>query len=271
MRYFKIEKHLKINGLLVILWMLLAGNAFAAGPGIEVVNYYAMILHWAGIHDHHVVHEWLPTIAAVVTLLIITGIGLVYRAKVLASSDDVRPEHRFGIRTFVEGILDFVYSLGEDIIGANEVKNFFGLLTGLFLFIFISNLSGLVPGFPPATESLNTNLAMGLVVFLMYNIAGIKEHGKSYVKQFLGPIWWLAPLLVGIELVAHLARPVSLSLRLYGNIFGDHLVMSVFTGLTYIVLPAFLLFFGLLVAIVQSFVFTLLSSIYISMAISHDH
>jgi len=256
---------------LILLGTVVSERLFAAGPGITVVNYYAMVLHWAGVHDDHMVHEWVPTLAALVTLLIITLIGLAYRSKVSASANDVRPEHSFGLRTFVEGILDFVYALGEDIIGKAEVRAFFGLLVSLFLFIFISNLSGLVPGFPPATESLNTNLAMGLVVFIMYNIAGIKEHGASYVKQFLGPIWWLAPLLVGIELVAHLARPVSLSLRLYGNIFGDHLVMSVFTGLTYVILPAFLLFFGLLVATVQSFVFTLLSSIYISMAISHDH
>jgi F-type H+-transporting ATPase subunit a len=109
------------------------------------------------------------------------------------------------------------------------------------------------------------------VVFVTYNYAGIKEHGTHYIKQFLGPVVFLMPLMFLIETVAHLARPVSLSLRLLGNIFGDHLVLSVFTGLTYVILPSFLLFFGLLVASIQSFVFTLLSSIYISLAISHDH
>ena len=144
-------------------------------------------------------------------------------------------------------------------------------MCGLFLFILVSNLTGLVPGFVPSTESINTNLAMGLMVYVIYNLAGIKEHGWAYVKQFLGPVWWLAPLFFCIEFISHLARPMSLSLRLYGNIFGDHLVLSVFTGLTWLVLPAFLLFFGLLVAVLQSFVFTLLTGIYLSLALSHDH
>src|SRR5690606_6463329 len=138
-------------------------------------------------------------------------------------------------------------------------------------FIFFSNLSGLVPGFPPASESINTNLAMALVVFIIYQVAGLREHGPGYIKQFLGPIVWLSWLILPIELISHLARPVSLSLRLYGHIFGEHLVLSVFTGLTCLLVPAALLFFGVLVAFLQSFVFTLLSSIYISMAVSHDH
>lgn len=256
---------------------LFASNAYASGA-VKIISYYEMILHSLGLHEH-AIEEWFPVLAALLTFFLTVIIGLCYSSAVKRAADPAIPSPRFSIRTFVEGILEFVYSLARDVIGEREASRFFPILAGLFLFILVSNLTGLVPGFPPATESINTNLVLGLVVFIIYNVAGIKEHGPSYVKQFIGPVGGLnaaLALLLGlifilIETIAHAARPLSLSLRLYGNIFGDHLVLSVFTGITKLVVPAFLLFFGLLVACIQSFVFTLLSSIYISMAISHDH
>ena len=120
---------------------------------------------------------------------------------------------------------------------------------------------------------------MGLIVFVWYNYAGVKEHGLGpYIKHFSGPtikipvLGLLLPILIfAIEISSHRFRPVSLSLRLMGNIFGDHMLLSVFTGMVYLLVPSLLMFFGLLVSMVQSFVFTLLSAIYISMAVSHDH
>ncbi len=247
-----------------------SSKAFAAGGGVTLINYYHIVLHSLGL-DEHAIGEWQAVAGGLFSLLVITLIGLLYKSSVAKAAEQTTPDGRFSIRSIVDSILEFICNLGRNLIGQEEAKPFFPLLCGLFIFIFISNLSGLIPGFVPATESINTNLALAFVVFVVYQIAGIKEHGASYVKQFLGPVAFLMPLMLIIELVAHLARPLSLSLRLYGNIFGDHLVLSVFTGLTYLVLPAFLLFFGLLVASLQSFVFTLLSSIYISMAISHDH
>lgn len=268
----KLVNHLQ-KALAAIAALAGSSAAFAAGsgPALEFINFYAIILNALGVHDSHAVHDWIPVLGGLFTLSVLTGVGLVFKSSIERAGDEVRPEDRFSLRTFVEMVLDFVYGLAVDVIGKGQARSFFTLLASLFLFIFVSNLSGLAPGFPPATESLNTNLAMGFVVFFVYNLAGLKEHGPGYFKHFFGPVWWLAPLLFIIELISHLVRPLSLSLRLYGNIFGDHLVVSVFTGLTYLVVPAFLLFFGLLVASIQSFVFTLLSSIYISMAVSHDH
>ena len=106
-------------------------------------------------------------------------------------------------------------------------------------------MTGLVPGFLPATDSFSTNLVLGIFAFLVFNVAGIKEHGFiGYLKIYAGPLLPLMPLIFFIEMIGAFARPVSLALRLYGNIFGDHLVLSVFTGLTYLVAPALLLFFG---------------------------
>lgn len=249
---------------------LTASSALAAGgAGAEFINYYSLILERFGMDKHHA-SEWVPVIGGVVTLVLMLVIGSRYKAAVNKSKDDVVPDGKVSLRNGIEAILDFLNDLSHSVIG-HDGPRYFPILAGIFLFILVSNLTGLVPGFLPATDSINTNLALGLCIFLVYNYAGIKEHGGSYIKQFLGPVAFMMPIMLVIELVAHLARPVSLSLRLYGNIFGDHLVLSVFTGLTYLVLPAFLLFFGLLVACLQSFVFTLLSSIYISMAVSHDH
>lgn len=242
----------------------------AGGPGAEFINYYEIILsNLFGMDKHHS-HEWMAVLGGLLSLSILFIIGIRFKS-LLAKDSEGAPSNKFGLQTFVEALLDFVFDLADDVIGAKRAPSFIILIVGIFLFIFISNLTGLVPGFPPATENINTNLAIGLTVFLVYNIAGLKEHGFGYVKQFLGPVWWLAPLMICIEVISHLARPLSLSLRLYGNIFGDHLVLSVFTGLSYLILPALLLFFGLLVAMLQSFVFALLTSIYISMAVSHDH
>jgi F-type H+-transporting ATPase subunit a len=140
------------------------------------------------------------------------------------------------------------------------------------MFILVSNLGGLIPGLVPATESISSNLAMGLMVFLIYNVAGFREHGWHYIKQFTGPMLAIAPLMFVIELIGHMVRPVSLSLRLMCNVFADHLLVGIFTtNAPYVIVPSALLFFGVLVALVQSYLFTLLTSVYISMAVSHDH
>lgn len=263
-----ITKH--VRNLIITASLCGADRALAAGGGVEFINYYKVILHALGL-DEHSIHEWQAVIGGLVALLIITVVGVLYKNSVSRLGSEATPDGKFSLPSIVESILEFVTNLGRNLIGEKDAPRFYPLLCALFIFIFVSNLTGLVPGFIPSTESINTNLALAFMVFLVYQVAGIKEHGASYVKQFLGPVIFLMPLMLIIELVAHLARPLSLSLRLYGNIFGDHLVLSVFTGLTYVLLPSFLLFFGLLVASLQSFVFTLLSSIYISMAISHDH
>lgn len=244
-------------------------SAFAAGGTAHFVNYYEIVLSKLGLNAEQI-GVWSPVAAGLLSLSILTVLGLIYRGAVAASDYSAIPDGKLSIRTVIDSIIDFIVNLGQDVIG-HDYKPFLPLLCSLFMFIFVSNLLGLIPGFPPATESMSTNLAMGFTVFLVYNVAGIKANGIGYLKHFFGPVWWLAPLLLLIEVISHVVRPISLSLRLYGNIFGDHLVLSVFSGLLPLVLPALLLFFGLLVATLQSFVFTLLTSIYISVATAHDH
>ncbi len=249
-----------------LLSFLFAPTAFAAGGIPQTISYYEMVLD-----AFHANHQWVPTVGALFCTLVIIVIGLRYKAAVAASAAEVRPSGDFSMRFVIESILDFVHGIAKDNCG-HGFRKFFPFLSALFIFILTCNLSGLVPGFPPPTESMDTNVAMGIFVFLVYNIAGFKEQGAvGYFKHFLGPVAAIAPLYFAIEMVSHGSRPLSLGLRLAGNIFGDHTLLGVFTSLSYIVLPALLMFLGLLVAVVQSFVFTLLTGIYISLAISHDH
>ncbi len=251
--------------LLGILGFSSVAHASEGGGIPHTISFYGIIA------EHlHLEEMWVPTIGALFATVILLLIGFYFQSSVARDGADVAPKPSFSLRFIVEGALEFVLGIARDNCGA-AYRNFFPFLASLFLFILTCNLTGLIPGFPPATESMDTNVAMGAIVFLVYNFAGWKEHKGGYIKHFLGPVAFIAPLYFCIEIVSHLSRPLSLGLRLMGNIFGDHTLLGVFTSLSYIVLPALLMFFGLLVAVVQSFVFTLLSGIYISMAISHDH
>lgn len=123
----------------------------------------------------------------------------------------------------------------------------------------------------PATDNINTTLTLGLFIFIVYNYFGFREHGIHYLKQFMGPLLLLAPLMVIIEVISHLVRPMSLGLRLQGNMMGDHTVLGIFLDLVPYGLPIVFYGLGLFVCFMQAFVFTMLSMIYVSMAISHDH
>jgi len=256
---------MKIARIFVGLAGGLSGTAFAAGGIPHAVDYYSMILYALGQDK-----MWAPTVGAVFVLILLTLMGLYFKSSLEADGSNIEPKGTFSLRFVLEGILGFVLGIAKDNCGV-QYRSYFGFLAALFLFILTCNVTGLIPGFPPPTVSMDTNLSMGLIVFLVYNYAGVKEHGGSYIKHFAGPVILIAPLFFCIELVSHASRPLSLSLRLVGNIYGDHTLLGIFTGLSYIIFPAVLMFFGLLVAVVQSFVFTLLSGIYISMAISHDH
>ena len=239
----------------------------------EIVNWYDelyRLIAGAG-YSHHGAETFIPICGGLFTLLVCMFVGLLYSRSVNRAGSDLAPDGQFSLRTVIEMAMDVVYSICRDNLGDNW-KTYVSLLAGIFMFILVSNLGGLIPGFVPATENLSTNLALGLTVFLVYNIAGFLEHGFHYLKQFAGPMIWIAPLMFTIELISHLFRPISLSLRLMGNIFADHLMLGIFTAnAPHVVIPALLMFFGLLVCLVQSFVFTMLTGIYISLAVSHDH
>lgn len=175
-----------------------------------------------------------------------------------------------GIQNFMEVVITGIENLIEETMG-HKGKAYFPLIATFALFILVSNLIALIPGFYPPTANLNTNFALGLTVFAMTHIVGIKEHGISYIKHFLGPIPVLAPLMLIIELIGHLVRPVSLALRLFGNMYGHEIVLMIFLTLVPFLLPVPMMLMGVLVAFIQTFVFTLLAMIYIGGALEEAH
>ncbi len=148
---------------------------------------------------------------------------------------------------------------------------FFPLMATIFLFILVCNLGGIIPGFYSPTANLNTNLSMALTVFLLTHIVGVKIHGIKYIKQFFGPVWWMAPIMFPVELIGHLARPLSLTMRLFGNIFGEDLVLIVLLILVPFLMPIPMLVLMIFTSLLQAFVFTLLAMMYISGAMEEGH
>jgi F-type H+-transporting ATPase subunit a len=165
---------------------------------------------------------------------------------------------------------EFVDEQAEQIIGHGH-ERFIPYLTTLFLFILLANLIGLVPGLESPTASATVPLGFALCTFLYYHYHGIRANGGAYIKQFLGPVWWLTPLLFPIEVISHCARVLSLTVRLYANMLAGDLVTLAFFSLVPIGIPLIFLGLHLGVAIVQAYVFFLLAAIYLSLAVSHDH
>lgn len=175
-----------------------------------------------------------------------------------------------GMQNFMEVVVSGLENLVEETMG-HKGKAYFPLIATFALFILTSNLLGLIPGFFPPTANLNTNVALALIVFFMTHIIGLKEHGTHYIKHFTGPIIWLAPLMIIIEMIGHLARPLSLSLRLFGNMYGHEIVLMIFFTLVPFLLPIPMMLMGVLVAFIQAFVFSLLAMIYIAGALEDAH
>ena len=170
----------------------------------------------------------------------------------------------------MEVIIGGFDSLLNEIMGENGRK-FFPLVATIGLFILFSNLLGIIPGFESPTSNINTNAAMAIIVFLSTHVVGIKEHGLKYFKQFLGPVWWLIPLMLPIEVISHISRPLSLTFRLFGNIKGEDIVLLVVLFLVpwFVPLPVFILM--IFTSLVQTLVFMLLTMMYIAGAMEEGH
>lgn len=210
-------------------------------------------------------------VSCTVVLFVLYG-AMRFRSGVTAGGRGaIVPPARFNMRNLFEILCDAILSLMTGVMGEKNAKRFFPLIGSFAVFILFNNLAALIPGFAPGTDTLKTNLALAGLVFILTHYYGLKEHGLAYLKHFTGPIWWLAPLMLPIELVGHLARPVSLSLRLMGNMVADHKVIFAFFTLVPWFVPIPFYFLGILVCVVQTLVFCLLSMVYIAMAIAHDH
>jgi F-type H+-transporting ATPase subunit a len=180
------------------------------------------------------------------------------------------PPPRFGLRNLFEMLADMVFGLMEGVLGEKDARRYLPLIGSLFVFILFSNLMSLIPGFIPPTDTLKTNLGLAVMVFLLTHALGVRAHGVKYFKHFLGPWLPLAPLMLPIEIISHIARPVSLAMRLLGNISADHAVVLAFFAVIPLLVPVPFLVMGVFVSVVQAVVFSLLSTVYIGSAIAHE-
>jgi F-type H+-transporting ATPase subunit a len=210
-------------------------------------------------------------LGALLVLAFLVFGGVRYARAVTGSGDaGLVPPAKFGMRNLFEVLADIVYNLMAGVMPEKDARRFLPIIGTLFFFILFSNLLALVPGLLPPTDTLKTNLALSLPVFLMAHVFGVRSHGLKYFKHFLGPVWWLSWLMLPIELVSHVARPVSLAMRLLGNIVADHSVVLVFFGIFPLLLPLPFMLMGVFVSVVQAVVFSLLSTVYFAQAVAHE-
>jgi F-type H+-transporting ATPase subunit a len=216
----------------------------------------AMGFEYFAHHYSHVTHMWLVMLILIVSaILFARGIQLLPK----------KGQNFFEV--LIGGLENFMVE-----IPGPEGRFFFPFIATLFIFILAANLIGLVPGFNSPTANLNTTLAMALCTFVYTHIVGIKFHGIKYIKHFMGPVWWMAPMMFPIELIGHIARVMSLSVRLFGNIFGKELVLSILFMLAGLYLaPLPIMFLGLLVSFIQALVFMLLATMYFVGAMEEAH
>ncbi|MFH1726826.1 MAG: F0F1 ATP synthase subunit A [Pseudomonadota bacterium] len=207
---------------------------------------------------------------ALLVCVLLCILSVIFYLRIRKQEDAEVPPDKFCLRNVFELIVEYVLDLVENMTGPKG-RRFFPIIGATFLFILVSNIMGLIPGLVPPTDNVNTNAACAIFIFLSTYYFGIKEHGLAYFKKLAGPVWWLAFLFLPIEIISHCIRPVSLTLRLYGNIFGDHAVLAIFSDLIPLIVPIPFLALGTLVSVIQALVFTLLSIVYISEAISHEH
>lgn len=214
-------------------------------------------------------HSWEPLYASGLIMILVLAFALSIRAK-LSGDAALIPEERLTLRTFAEAFLEYFYDLAKSVMDAERAKKYFPVVGGAALFVFFSNLMALLPGMPVATSNLNITMGCALVVFFLFNYYGIREQGMGYVKHLLGPAWYLAWLIFPVEVISLVVRPITLAVRLMLNMAVDHLILSIFLGLVAVLIPLPVMVLGILVILVQTLVFTLLTCIYIGLATEHE-
>ncbi|HZD30630.1 MAG TPA: F0F1 ATP synthase subunit A [Candidatus Angelobacter sp.] len=169
-----------------------------------------------------------------------------------------------------EGIHGMIDDQGQEVIGHGHAR-FTNYLVTLGIFILTCNMIGLIPGFEAPTAVPSVPLGCAVVTWIYYQTHGIRANGPGYIKHFLGPVWWLAPLMLVIEIASHLARILSLTVRLFANMFAGDMVTLVFFSLFPIALPVMFMFLHVGVSFIQTYIFVLLATVYIGEAVAHEH
>jgi F-type H+-transporting ATPase subunit a len=172
---------------------------------------------------------------------------------------------------FLEQLVQGLRGMIDSQVGHHAADRYLPVIGAFALFIFLSNITGIFFFLTPPTQNVNVTFGLAFTAFFLYNIVGLRRHGLAYFKHFLGPIWWLAPLFLVVELVSHNARWLSLGLRLFGNISGEHMVSGVFNQLVPLLVPLPLMALGVFASLIQTFIFIMLTTVYIAGAEATEH
>lgn len=214
-------------------------------------------------------------VGAILVFVIIIILALIARLLLIRNKENIIGDPHLSVASLFDAIFEMLLSQMRSVIGHNAEQHFPFVAT-IILFILFSNLLGLIPGFLPPTNNLNTTAACAVSVFFYYHYIGIRRHGFiKYILHMANPIgeWWgylLSWFMFPIEVIGHLARPLSLSLRLMGNMTGDHAVLAIFLGLVPLLIPMPFMLLGLIVALIQAFIFAILTCVYIALAQAHE-
>jgi F-type H+-transporting ATPase subunit a len=224
----------------------------------------------------HMLHtEWIYLSALFAAGLLILA-GLSVRRAVAGENGGVMPEKGLSIRNVIEVMIEALGDLGESTIG-EDWRRYFPFVGTIFFFVLVSNFMSLIPGLLGSTGDANVTFAWGILSFVAYNYVGIKQHGFKYIQQFQGPalgekhIRMMTPIFLPLEIVLHLARILTLGIRLLANMFADHKVIVIFLGMVPFAIPAIFMGLGMVVSFLQAFVFALLTMIYIGQALEEPH
>jgi F-type H+-transporting ATPase subunit a len=221
-------------------------------------------------HPHVVEYRDLePIVGSFLVMVFVVFLAGSVRGEFRSLEDSVVPDETLTTRTFFEAFVGYFYDMAKDVMGAKSAKRYFPLIGGSALFIFFANTMAMLPGLNPPTASLNVTFGCALFVFIAFNVWGVKENGWGYLAHLAGPKWYLAPLIFPIEVISTIVRPFTLAVRLMMNMAVDHLVGSIFLGLIAVFVPIPLMFLGIIVILVQTLVFCLLTSIYVGLATEH--
>jgi F-type H+-transporting ATPase subunit a len=239
------------------LWITRIFNNLFAGPANAVLN----AVHRPAHDPASPWSDWMVCEIVVVAFILIFFAILRTR---LSVDRPGKAQH------VMELAYDFFYASAEEVVGHQGPKYiaFFGTI---FLFILLLNVVGLIPGFDSPTMYTMVPFGFAVSTFVFYHYTGLREHGPKYIKQFMGPFWWLAFLMLPIEVISHFARPLSLTVRLFANMFAGEQVYLTFISLTKLIVPVIFLGLHLFVSFLQAYIFMLLAMVYVGGAVSHEH
>ena len=241
------------------LWITKLLNHAFAGPVDALLNALPAPFHPA--------NPQAPITNAVAMEVLVVCILIAFFLLVRSSLSVEKPG---SVQHIAEMLDEFISNQSEEIIGHGG-RQFAPFLSALFIFILVANLIGLIPGFESPTGSIQITVGLALLALIYYSLLGLREKGPGYIKHFLGPVWWMAWLLFPLEIISHLARIMSLSVRLYANIFAGDMVTMTFFTMVPIGLPVIFLLLHVAVSFLQAYIFVLLTTIYLQGAVSHEH